>query len=301
MSSPTILLTGGSGQVGTGILRANRDRFEIVAPTSRELDLRDGARIEELIATRTWAAIINCAAYTAVDKAESERDAAFAINAEAAGVIARAATARDIPLLHVSTDYVFDGSKQGAYDEADPVAPLGAYGASKEAGERLVRQAAGRHVILRTAWVVSPWGHNFVKTMLRLGGERETLGVVADQIGSPTSAIDIAETLLTLAQHLLKDPQSPAGTYHFVNAGQATWHELATAIFRRVASQGRKVPQVNAIATSDYPTPAQRPANSRLSTGKLQKDFGIAPRSWQRALDQILAMLIGGQSGERIS
>jgi len=291
-------MSGGTGQVGTGLMRANRGRFEIVAPTRADFDLLDAASIERNIAARDWAAIINCAAYTAVDKAESEPQAAFAINAEAPGIMARAAATRAIPLLHVSTDYVFDGSKPDAYFEEDPVAPLGVYGASKEAGERAVRDAGGRSIILRTAWVVSPWGHNFVKTMLRLGGERDELGVVADQVGCPTSAIDIAETLLILAERLLGDRREPCGTYHFVNSGQASWYDLASAVFAYAGARGMKIPRVNAIATADYPTPARRPANSRLSTAKLERTFGMKPRPWQEAVEEILVSLIdaGGKS-----
>lgn len=292
MSKPLILVTGGSGQVGTGIAKANRDRFDIVAPARAALDLSDRASVENILASGNWAAIISAGAYTTVDKAEGEQDVAFAINGEAPGIIAQIAADRSIPLVHVSTDYVFDGSKDGFYNEDDPVAPLGAYGGSKEAGERAVRSAGGRHLILRTAWVVSPWGNNFVKTMLRLGAEREKLGVVADQIGCPTSAADIAETLLTLTERLIADEQAPTGTYHFVNAGQASWHDLATHIFKRAAQHDRMSPKVDAITTADYPTPAKRPANSRLATNKISRDFHITPRPWRNAIDDILETLL---------
>jgi dTDP-4-dehydrorhamnose reductase len=294
VSKPALLVTGGTGQVGTGIAEANRGRFEIVAPERAELDLADPASIEKFVSSRDdWAAIISSGAYTAVDRAESDQEAAFAINGEAPGVLARLAVERGIPILHVSTDYVFDGGADEPYTEDDPVAPLGAYGASKEAGERAVRDTGARHIILRTAWVVSPWGNNFVKTMLRLGGEREELGVVIDQIGCPTSAADIAETLLTLTERLLTDPTAPTGTYHFVSADKASWHDLATHVFARASARGRKVPQrVNAIATSDYPTPAKRPANSRLSTSRLERDFGIAPRPWKAAIDDLIERLL---------
>jgi len=292
VSKPLILVTGGSGQVGTGIVQANRGRFEIIAPPRGELNLADRNSIEAMLDARDWSAIINSGAYTAVDKAESEKDAAFAINGEAPGIIAKAAAGRGIPLLHVSTDYVFDGSKDSFYNEDDPVAPLGAYGASKEAGEQAVLAASGRHLILRTAWVVSPWGNNFIKTMLRLGAEREKLGVVADQIGCPTSAADIAETLLTLTERMLSDKSAPTGTYHFVNAGQASWHDLATHVFKRAAQHGRTAPKVDAITTADYPTPAKRPANSRLATDKIAEDFDIAPRPWQDAINDILETLL---------
>jgi dTDP-4-dehydrorhamnose reductase len=283
-------VTGGSGQVGTGLARANRGRFTLAMPPRGELDLASPDAIAQIVAAHDWAAIVNCAAYTAVDKAESEPDAAFAINAAAPAAFAEAAARRGIPLLHVSTDYVFDGSKPAPYTEADPVAPLGVYGASKEAGERAVRAAHPGALILRTAWVVSPWGHNFVKTMLRLGRERAVLRVVDDQRGCPTGAADIAETLLTLAERLIAR-QGPGGTYHFVNAGEATWYELATALFARVAATGQPTPRIEPIPTSAYPTPARRPANSRLSTAKIARDHGIVARGWPAMLDDLLATL----------
>lgn len=280
-----VLVTGGTGQVGTA-LRGLADRFgvELIAPGRDELDLVSPSSIATMLKARDWGAVINCAAYTAVDKAESDQDAAFAANAVAPEMLALETATRGIRLLHVSTDYVFDGSEAGLYSEADPVAPIGIYGASKEAGERGVRAANPDHIILRTAWVVSPWGNNFVKTMLRLGAERDQLRVVADQHGCPTSAIDIAETLLTI---LTKG--GPAGTYHFVNGGEATWCDLARFVIDR-AGLGASV---EAITTADYPTPAKRPANSRLATDKLQSTFGISPRPWQTAVGEIVDQLTG--------
>jgi dTDP-4-dehydrorhamnose reductase len=280
-----ILVTGGTGQVGTA-LRQLGPRFgiEIVAPGRETLDLASPASIEAAVARRDWHAVVNCAAYTAVDKAESEPDAAHAVNAVAPELLATATAGRGIRLLHVSTDYVFDGSKSGFYTEDDPVAPLGVYGASKEAGERGVRAGNPDHVILRTAWVVSPWGHNFVKTMLRLGAERANLRVVEDQRGCPTSATDIGEALLTIATE-----GGPAGTWHFVNAGEASWCELARFVFDRA---GMDV-AVEPITTDQYPTPARRPANSRLATDKLQRTFGIRPRPWQDAVGEVVDTLMG--------
>lgn len=287
-----ILVTGGTGQVGTA-LKALAPRFgiEVATPDRDALDLASPASIEGMIRSHAWDAVINCAAYTAVDKAESEPDAAFAANAAAPEILARETFAKGVRLLHVSTDYVFDGSKIEPYLETDPVAPLGVYGASKEAGERGVRTANPDHVILRTAWVVSPWGHNFVKTMLRLGAERDQLRVVADQRGCPTSAIDIAEALLTILAG-----KRAAGTYHFVNGGEASWCDLARFVIDR-AGLGAAV---EAIATADYPTPAKRPANSRLSTRKLETTFGIAPRPWQSAIGEVVDHLTreaGGRAG----
>lgn len=286
-----ILLTGGSGQVGTEIIRQAPAGLNIVAPGRAQLDMADAEAIAALVASRSWAAVINCAAYTAVDKAETEVVAAWRVNALAPAALARASAEADIPLIHVSTDYVFDGSKAGFYVETDPVAPVGVYGASKEGGEQAVRTANPRHVILRTAWVVSPHGSNFVKTMLRLAETRSELNVVDDQHGCPTSAADIAATVLAIAERMIEDADAPTGTYHFVNEGEATWCEFARAIFTAAQAHGLAPPTVHPIPSSAYPTPARRPANSRLSTEKLRRDYAIAPRPWPAALAEIMAAL----------
>jgi dTDP-4-dehydrorhamnose reductase len=283
MTAP-LLVTGGSGQVGGAIRRLAGERM-VVAPSRDELDLGDAAAIAALIASRPWRAVINCAAYTAVDKAESDVVAAWRINALAPAALAAATAAAGIPIVQLSTDYVFDGSKPDPYREDDKVAPIGVYGASKEGGEQAVRTANPRHIILRTAWVVSATGQNFVKTMLRLGAERAELRIVADQHGSPTSADDIANALLGMIDQL---GDKDWGTYHFVNAGEATWHTLAEAVFDRAARRGRPIPTVTAIATRDYPTPAARPANSRLAIDRVREVFGIAPRPWRQAIDEIV-------------
>ena len=238
----------------------------------------------------TKTAVVSAGAYTAVDRAESEVVAAWTVNALAPAALATATREAGIPLVHVSTDYVFDGTKPEPYVEDDPVAPLGAYGASKEGGEQAVRTTNPAHVILRTAWVVSADGANFVKTMLRLGADRPELRVVADQLGCPTSATDIAQAILAILDRLAGD-DGPFGTYHFVNGGEATWHELAEAVFDRAAAHGRPRPKVYPITTADYPTPATRPANSRLATGKIEAAFGIAPRPWRTAIDEIVDRL----------
>ena len=286
-----VLLTGGSGQVGTEIIRQAPAELNIVAPGSAQLDMADAEAIAALVASRPWAAVINCAAYTAVDKAETEVVAAWRANALGPAALARASADADIPLIHVSTDYVFDGSKAGFYLETDPVAPIGVYGASKEGGEQAVRTANPRHVILRTAWVVSPHGSNFVKTMLRLAETRSELNVVDDQRGCPTSAADIAATVLAIAERMIEDADAPTGTYHFVNEGEATWCEFARAIFTAAQARGLATPTVHPIPSSAYPTPARRPANSRLSTEKLRRDYAIAPRPWPAALAEIMAAL----------
>lgn len=286
-----VLVTGGSGQVGSALKRIALDDFELTAPGRAELDLADPAAIAAMVASRPWAAVISAGAYTAVDKAETDVVSAWRINALAPAAFAAATRAAGIPLIHVSTDYVFDGAKDGAYVEEDPVGPVGVYGASKEAGEQAVRTANPRHVILRTAWVVSPDGANFIKTMLRLGADRPELRVVADQRGCPTAAEDIARTLIVLLRAATGDAPH-WGTYHFVNGGEATWHELAEAVFARAATHGRPQVKVTAITTADYPTPARRPANSRLSTARIERDFGVVPRPWRTAIDDIVDKLL---------
>lgn len=286
-----ILVTGGQGQVGIELAAvAWPDNVRVHAPTRAELDLTSADSVRAYFEGKNFAAIINPAAYTAVDKAESEIGAAFAVNALGPALLAEAA--RGAPIVHISTDYVFDGAKDGAYVETDPVSPLGVYGASKEAGEQAIRAAVPRHVILRTAWVVSPHRGNFVKTMLRLGAERPALRVVDDQRGCPTAAADIAQAVAKIALRLIEDSHAPTGTYHFVNGGDTTWCGLARHVFQAAAKFGGPQPAVEAITTSDYPTPARRPANSRLSTEKLAADYGIHPRSWTVAMDEVVAKLL---------
>ena len=287
-----ILLTGGSGQVGTALRLLAWPGATVVAPGRAELDMADPAALAAMVASRPWALVINCAAYTAVDRAESDVVAAWTVNALAPAALAAACARAGVPILHVSTDYVFDGAKPAPYVETDPVGPLGVYGASKEGGEQTVRTANPRHVILRTAWVVSATGSNFVKTMLRLGAERPLLRVVADQHGCPSSAADIATAIAAIAARQINDANCPCGTWHFTNAGETTWHGFAQEIFVQAAARGGPTPQVEAITTAQYPTPARRPANSRLSTAKIARDFGIAPQPWQAALGPILAQLL---------
>jgi dTDP-4-dehydrorhamnose reductase len=278
-----VLVTGASGQVGGAFLaQAALNKVDVVAPARAELDLANPASIRAFMAENRFDAVVNCAAYTAVDKAESEQELAQAINATGPGLLAAAAKGQGAQFIHVSTDYVFDGSKSGAYVEDDELAPLGAYGASKLAGEAAVRAAHPDDAILRTAWVLSPGGANFLNTMIRLAGERDEVGVVNDQIGCPTSAADIAHAL-----HLMVRG-GKAGTWHFVNDGTASWYNLARFIFDHMRARGIKAPACKAISTADYPTPARRPANSVLSWAKFSADFGYKPRFWQDAVNEIL-------------
>ena len=288
-----VLVTGGSGQVGGALLALSPDTgFRFVGLGRDALDLLKPETFAGVLASRPWAAIINAAAYTAVDKAETEVEEAWRINALAPACLARQAALAGIPLVHVSTDYVFSGASAQPYAEDDPVAPLGVYGASKEAGEQGVRTAGGRAVIVRTSWVVSPWRANFLKTMLRLGAERDVLRVVADQRGAPTSAIDLALALATIARALANDPAAPTGTFHFSNAGATTWADFATEIFRLSAARGGPSARVEPITTAQYPTPARRPANSLLSTGRIERLYGLSPRPWQAAISDIIDELI---------
>jgi dTDP-4-dehydrorhamnose reductase len=290
--SMDVLILGGAGQVGLELQRAAwPEGLHPIAPTRAELDVTDARALARAVAARPWAAVINVAAYTAVDKAESDVDAAWRLNALAPAILAYETAKAGIPVVHVSTDYVFDGSKAGAYEVDDPVAPLGVYGASKEGGEQGVRTGNPRHAIVRTAWVVSPFRANFVKTMLRLAGDRPSLRVVDDQNGSPTVAGDLARALVTMVERFVRDPAAPVGTYHFANAGHTTWCGLARAVMRLSAEQGGPSVPVEPIGTVDYPTPARRPANSRLATGRIEQDFGIVPRPWHDALQDVVAEL----------
>jgi dTDP-4-dehydrorhamnose reductase len=297
MSQP-ILIVGAAGQVGQELmLRGERERPHLVGVAHRELDIRDAAKIRAAVERLAPAAIINVAAYTAVDRAESERDLAFAVNRDGPANLASACAALAIPLLHVSTDYVFDGRKPDAYVEDDPVSPAGAYGASKLAGEEAVRGRLERHVILRTAWVFSSHGTNFVKTILRLAAERPQLRVVDDQIGCPTPAGAVAEALLTIAAQA-KRGSIAWGTYHFCGAPETTWYGFAGAILDTTAGQlGRRVP-VAPIATAEYPTPARRPSNSVMSCAKIAAAFGISRPDWRASLPGIVAALLGEGAAE---
>jgi dTDP-4-dehydrorhamnose reductase len=279
------LVTGGSGQLGGAVVRLSRALGDdVFCPTREEMHLSDPSAIRNAMNSKIFKGVLNCAAYTAVDKAESEPDLAFAINATAPKILAQECARLEIPLIHVSTDYVFDGSKKKPYIENDAVGPLCIYGASKEVGENAIRESGAQHAIIRTAWLLNSTGANFFTTMLRLGSERDELRVVSDQYGSPTSAKDLATALILISRRLY----GKSGTWHVVNRGDASWYELATYVFRQAGRRGCRVPSLTAIPSSEYPTPAKRPANSILSTDKLESDFGIRPRHWQHAVDSIL-------------
>ena len=297
--SRTLLLTGGTGQVGRALRESPPEGFEVVAPPRSELDLSDPGSVRRWVAERPWAAIVNAGAWTAVDAAEAQASEAWAANALGPAALARASGEAGLPLIHISTDYVFDGGLDRPYREDDPVGPVSVYGASKAAGEIAVAALNPRHVILRTAWVFSPWGANFVRTMLRLAETRETVSVVDDQVGCPTSALDIAAAVGAVCRRLADPGPPPAGVFHFAGAGETTWFGLASRVFARASRAGLKVPSVTPIASSDWPTPVRRPANSRLDTTRFTRTFGRAPRPWTETADAVVDRLVAaaGQGG----
>ena len=285
-----IAVFGAGGQVGSALARiAQRRRHIALKGFDRAaVDITDLHAVDAALRSASADAVINCAAYTAVDKAEAEPALASDINEAGARNVAKAAEAQGAALIHLSTDYVFDGTGRGAYLEDDAVAPIGAYGISKAKGEAAVREACRRALIVRTAWVYGLEGANFVKTMLRLGSERDELRVVEDQQGCPTFADDLAEGLLTIAEK----SGSHAGIYHLAGTGRTTWFEFAEAIFAEAARHGRRTPRLVAIPTEDYPTPAKRPLNSVLDCTKTKRDFAVELPPWQDGLTRMLNALL---------
>ena len=283
-----ILLTGSAGQLGWELERALAPLGEVIAFDRAGLDLADPDRIRSALRELKPAVLVNAAAYTAVDRAESEPDAAFAINARAPGILAEEAGRLGALLVHYSTDYVFDGAKAGPYTEDDSPNPLGVYGASKLEGERAIRASGARHWIFRTSWVYAPRGKNFLLTILRLAREGKPLRVVSDQFGAPTSAAMLAHaTAEALSTHARQDAGPPSGICHMSAAGRTSWHGFACAILRE---SGIATP-VTAITTADYPTPARRPANSILDNGQLAARFGIRMPNWEDGLREAAAAL----------
>jgi len=288
--SKTILITGAGGQVSDELAIADSPH-RLVALTHQQLDITNPVQVTEVFESYQPDILINAAAYTQVDLAEKEQELAFAINRDGVANLAQACKVLDIPLLHISTDYAFDGSKQGTYKESNPVAPLGIYGKSKSEGDAVLQTTLTQHIILRTSWVFSATGTNFVKTMLRLGREREELGIVNDQHGCPTSARSIAKVLLSITDQYLQGDEIEWGTYHYCNQPETTWFGFATAIFEQAG--GFEHLKLNPVATSDYPTLAQRPQNSRLDCAKIKAQFGIEQGSWTDELGLVLDK-IGG-------
>ncbi|UFQ99165.1 dTDP-4-dehydrorhamnose reductase [Pseudomonas wenzhouensis] len=288
-----VLITGAAGQVGSELVKLAPAGFDAVGYNSSELDITNAQQVQRIVAEQVPALIINAAAYTAVDKAESDADRAYVVNEIGVKNLAQAALALGIPVFHISTDYVFDGTATAPYKETDPVGPTGVYGASKLAGEQVIISSGVKHIILRTSWVFGAEGNNFVTTMIRIGKERDTLGVVADQHGCPTSAASIANVLWQLAKKFIEAGELPWGVYHFSNSPATTWYGFACEIFKQAVAARllEKAPVVNPIKTSDHPTPAKRPAWSVMDGSILVNLLGCAVPGWQQELSAVLHQL----------
>ncbi|WP_066734131.1 MULTISPECIES: dTDP-4-dehydrorhamnose reductase [Hyphomicrobiales] len=289
-----ITVTGHSGQVVLSMLERASRGMSVMALGRPTLDLEQMSSIAPALAATRPDIVVNAAAFTAVDLAESEEATARTVNGVAAGEVARATAALGVPIIQISTDYVFGGSLDRPYREEDPVGPISAYGRSKLAGEEAVAAANPNHAILRTAWVYSPFGKNFVKTMLRLAETCDEVGVVADQSGCPTSALDIADAVFAVAHNLVQRPTQAAlrGVFHMGAQGEAVWADVAEAIFAERERLGGTSVRVKRIATADYPTPAKRPANSRLDSSKLKTVHGAALPHWQASLASCVRRLL---------
>ncbi|HUN39288.1 MAG TPA: dTDP-4-dehydrorhamnose reductase [Acetobacteraceae bacterium] len=292
MTARPILVTGGSGQVASMLRAAATLPVRVAGRPDFDFD-RPVSIAAVFHAAKPWL-VVNAAAYTAVDAAEKDEAAAYRANRDGPAELARLCAAARIPLIHISTDYVFDGGKGAPYVETDPVAPQCVYGASKLAGEQAVQEACPRVAVLRTSWVYAPAGKNFVLTMLKLGQTRDRLTVVADQKGCPTAAADLAAAILAMAGRIgeagWKDDYS--GIFHAAGSGWTTWHGLATAVFEEARRHGAQVPRVDPIATADWPTPARRPADSRLDCGKLAAIWGIQLPEWRTSLRRTVAAIL---------
>lgn len=290
-----MILVFGSGQLGQDLVRASAARqVPLVALERAQADISDPAAVRAAIAQHRPDLVVNAAAYTKVDQAESEAHTAFRVNADGAGIIGAACAG--IPFIHISTDYVFDGTKSSPYLEDDPVAPLNVYGQSKAAGERAVRETNPHHVIVRSSWIFGEFGHNFLKTMLRLAATRDELRVVADQHGSPTSTRDLSAALLTIAPRLIAG-EDVWGTYHFTATGTTTFHGFASRIVAAQAPLTGRTPRVTAITTAEFPSPARRPGNSQLDCGRFERVFGFRGRPWTEETDAITSALVTSRIG----
>jgi dTDP-4-dehydrorhamnose reductase len=294
----TILVVGRQGQVARELLQAQRPETLHIQSLGRpDIDLAQPESLSRALDSIQPTLVVNAAAYTAVDQAESEEALAFSINADGVEALATTTAARNIPMVHLSTDYVFDGTKEGPYTEDDEVRPLGAYGRSKRAGEVALADRNPRHLILRTAWVYSPFGKNFVKTMLRVASERHEVGVVDDQIGNPTSARDIAAGIIRLIDDFGDQPEMLySGMYHYSGRGAATWADVAERLFERSAQLGGPSALVRRIGSEEYPTPVKRPANSQLDNSRFERVFSFGLPDWQNSVDDCVEQLL--DSGE---
>lgn len=296
-----LLIAGWQGQVARCLVAAATRRSDVAACAAGRpaLDICELPTIERNLADVAPDVVINTAAYTAVDAAEKEPEAAMALNRDGAAMLARAAAERGVPIIHLSTDYVFDGTKVGPYDESDTPRPINVYGKSKLAGEEAVAAANPAHIIVRTAWIYSPHGRNFVSRMLELAKERDKLHIVDDQRGSPTYAPHLAEAILELAAHIAgRDTEGRAGVYHLAGSGTASWCELARAVFAASKARGGPTAEVAAITSADYPTPATRPMNSRLDCTRIRETFGLQLPHWREGVAACVSELLGAGQTE---
>jgi dTDP-4-dehydrorhamnose reductase len=293
MESVDLLVTGSSGQLGRAVCRQASARGWSVIPAHRpDVDITDAKSVENALQRSHASIVVNTAAYTAVDKAEDEPETAFKVNRDGAALLASCCCERGVPLIHISTDYVFDGTKRDPYVETDPVNPVNIYGKSKAAGETEIRDRHEHHIILRTSWLYGIDGGNFVKTMLRLGMENEAVRVVSDQFGCPTSAEELSSCILAIAGHVLAAEPARWGTYHCCGKGRTSWYGFAREIFDAAKSHvNLKVKRVLPVSTEEFPTRARRPANSVLDCSAVGREFGFFPAPWRDTLSGFIALL----------
>jgi dTDP-4-dehydrorhamnose reductase len=291
-----VLITGANGQLGRELVRlGQRFDFEVRSFSRQQLDITNKNQIEQIFPRISPSVVINAAAYTQVDRAENESDLAYAANKDGPAYLARYCDANHLTLIHISTDYVFDGTKGRPYQESDPIAPLGVYGQSKAQGETAIRSILPNHIIVRTSWLYGVYGNNFVKTILKLATEKKTLRVVSDQFGSPTSAADLANTVLRIARKISASEKIDWGTYHYCCKGITTWHALAEKIIELATPYATlKARHVEAITTAEWPTPAKRPPYSVLDCSRLKRRFGIEPEAWQQSLKRTIDRIFSG-------
>ena len=289
-----LLIIGSKGQLGSELVRkCKKSNFSFLALDLPEFNITDMSQVEKTLADFKPSIIINASAYTNVDEAETDSKIAFSVNSDGPANLAVSCDKNRIPIIHVSTDYVFDGTKSQPYFESDPVSPLGVYGKSKEEGESKLRSILKQHIIVRTSWLYGTYGNNFVKTMLRLGNEKEIIKVVSDQYGCPTCAADLAEAVVDISKIIAQNFKIIWGTYHYCGLGITTWHKFAKTIFE-IASQYQnyKVSSVDAITTAQYPTRTKRPAFSALDCGLIKKHFGINTKPWQESLKKTIKRML---------
>ncbi len=291
-----VLITGANGQLGQELTRQAQDfDIKVTAFNRQQFDISNKNDIQQVLSPLCPSVLINAAAYTQVDRAEDESDRAYAVNTNGPRYLAQYCAANRLALIHISTDYVFDGTQNQPYEESDAIAPLGIYGQSKARGEAAIRSVLPNHIIVRTSWLYGVYGHNFVKTILKLASEKTTLKVVADQFGSPTSATDLAETILIITRKIATPNRHLWGTYHYCGAGITSWHGMAEKIIELAAVYTKlRTRQVQAISTADWPTAAPRPPYSALDCTRIKEQFGIDPSPWQQSLKQTIERIFSG-------